>query len=313
MTPPADRDRVMVHDEAVELVSAYALGVLDRDERVPFEAHLATCWICTRELAEFRRVTAAIALGETHVAPPDELRARVMTAAMGAAASQPTVVAAVPAAEPAPASPAEPAPASPVEPVVTSTAGPAPVRHDRRAFPAWLAIAASLAAAAGLGMYALRVRSELNDMRRTLSEYSSRVDSLRDQLAAARLDAARLVNTISVMGAPDVIKVSLTGKDEAAAATGRAYLSVSRGLIFETEKLPALPAGKIYQLWVIPAGQAPVSAGVFNVNPAGVVSLALRIPPTVGDAQVVAVTVENGPNGNAQPTSQPILVGQVGH
>jgi hypothetical protein len=66
--------------------------------------------------------------------------------------------------------------------------------------------------------------------------------------------------------------------------------------------------GKVYELWYQPSpGAKMVPAGVFRPSDGSVAGAAV----TVGKSFVlVAVTVEPGPKGSPQPTSQPILAGQ---
>jgi Anti-sigma-K factor rskA len=66
-------------------------------------------------------------------------------------------------------------------------------------------------------------------------------------------------------------------------------------------------SGKVYELWYQPsAGAKMVPAGVFTPASGSVTGA----PVTVGKSFVlVAVTVEPGPRGSPQPTSQPIFAG----
>ena len=59
------------------LSGAYALDALDPDERAAFEAHYPSCDICAAEVLEFREAAAVLA-ADAAVAPPDDLKARVM-------------------------------------------------------------------------------------------------------------------------------------------------------------------------------------------------------------------------------------------
>lgn len=59
------------------LAAAYALDALDADERRQFEAHYPTCPSCADELAGFRE-TAALLTVPSLVAPPADLKARVL-------------------------------------------------------------------------------------------------------------------------------------------------------------------------------------------------------------------------------------------
>jgi hypothetical protein len=68
--------------------------------------------------------------------------------------------------------------------------------------------------------------------------------------------------------------------------------------------LPDPGAGKVYELWYRPSPEAGmVAAGVFTP-----LNGALTAPVTVGPSfDLVAVTIEPGPDGSLQPTQQPIL------
>lgn len=68
--------------------------------------------------------------------------------------------------------------------------------------------------------------------------------------------------------------------------------------------LPAPPAGKAYEAWVIRDGQ-PLRAGMAPVRP-GIVTVRLEHAVRAGD--ITAVTLENAA-GVDKPTSEPILLG----
>ncbi|MET0698015.1 MAG: anti-sigma factor [Acidimicrobiia bacterium] len=66
-------------DDIHDLVAAYAVDALDDSERAEYEAHLVDCAECREELAQLSDAAASVA--ETvSVAPPPELKERVMTA-----------------------------------------------------------------------------------------------------------------------------------------------------------------------------------------------------------------------------------------
>lgn len=64
-----------------ELAAAYALGTLDPGERGEFERHLETCASCRAEVQSFHEVAGLLAQSAVLVAPPPELRERVLRAA----------------------------------------------------------------------------------------------------------------------------------------------------------------------------------------------------------------------------------------
>lgn len=67
----------MTFEELHELAAVYALGALEPAEAAEFEAHLATCERCRRELADYSDVVEELARAD-EIAPPPELRARIV-------------------------------------------------------------------------------------------------------------------------------------------------------------------------------------------------------------------------------------------
>jgi Anti-sigma-K factor rskA/Putative zinc-finger len=66
-------------------VAGYAFGKLDQDETVSFEAHLAECASCRRELEELRGLPELVSRAAPPVPVPSELRARTLAAVRQAA------------------------------------------------------------------------------------------------------------------------------------------------------------------------------------------------------------------------------------
>lgn len=65
------------HDRA-DAIAAYALGVLDRDERQELDAHLAGCPACRAALVEHEEVVGTLGTIVPPVAPSPELRGRLL-------------------------------------------------------------------------------------------------------------------------------------------------------------------------------------------------------------------------------------------
>jgi anti-sigma factor RsiW len=293
-----DNGRMTAHDEFETAVTAYALDALEGEERRAFEAHLAGCARCQTELVELRRVAAGLGLAVEPVEPPATLRAR--TLAQATAESQRA--------------------SRPPEAFVPRVRGgrrasdlerPAYDRTPTRTATAmwWLTAAAAIVAVA-TGAYAWSLRVELEALRGGLADSVARADTLAQALSAVRSDSVRLTRTVNVLSAPDLVSVNLQGTAGATAATGRAFWSRSQGLIFTADRLPALGAGRVYQLWVI-AGGAPVNAGIFTLDPSGVGSLTVTLPANVPTPSAVAVTAEPGPTGSPAPTTPILLMGET--
>ena len=76
---------MMQHEEARDLLAAYALGAVDDLERRAIEAHLRTCDPCTEELGALRGPAEALAVGVEPVPLPAGFAQRVLDAAVGPA------------------------------------------------------------------------------------------------------------------------------------------------------------------------------------------------------------------------------------
>src|SRR5437588_2822542 len=72
-----------------ELSAAYALDALDGDELRAYEAHLAGCERCRKEVASLREAAATLAYDVEPLEPPETLERRILTAAR---AERPNVV-----------------------------------------------------------------------------------------------------------------------------------------------------------------------------------------------------------------------------
>jgi anti-sigma-K factor RskA len=104
--------------------------------------------------------------------------------------------------------------------------------------------------------------------------------------------------------AEQVIAIEFTDPDVAASGELR-YLPDEQVFVLQVTGLPELPEGQVYQAWLID-GSGPVPVGVMGSD-AGELA-------TTGNReafQTFAITVEQGPLGNSQPTSEPIMVASL--
>jgi anti-sigma-K factor RskA len=166
---------------------------------------------------------------------------------------------------------------------VLRAAGAAAPASRRGGATSWLLLAASIGLIA-VGGYAAVLRGRVNATE-----------------AAAR-------HTERILAAADVKRVDLAGQEAAPGASGRAFWSRSNGVVFTANGLPALPKGKVYQLWVV-TKSAPLSAGLLMPDGSGRVAAVADMPPDV-EPVAVAVTIE--PEGGVpSPTGARYLVGLV--
>ena len=76
-------------------------------------------------------------------------------------------------------------------------------------------------------------------------------------------------------------------------------------LRLDARGLPALPAGKIYQAWIIPPKHKPIPEPTFAAAPDGTATV--TFPSTPERGALLAVT-EEPTGGSKAPTSKPVLI-----
>ncbi|HEY9140047.1 MAG TPA: anti-sigma factor [Bryobacteraceae bacterium] len=130
---------------------------------------------------------------------------------------------------------------------------------------------------------------------------------LRRQLGDQAIELRRLQSAFAIIGAPGAIVLSFGQGHPALQPSGRVVINPSQGLVLIASHLPPAPAGRIYQMWIVPKGGSPRPAGVFQPHGDGT---ALHVEPGPLDLAAtasIAVTVENKA-GASQPTSQYLIV-----
>lgn len=107
----------------------------------------------------------------------------------------------------------------------------------------------------------------------------------------------------SALGDPHGRRVRLASTDGRLNAEG-VVLPDGRGYLVRNN-LPALPPGRVYQLWAIAGGQK-ISAGVLG----GAVKL-VAFQMAASDVAALAITDEAGTTGVVASTRSPVVVGEV--
>ena len=258
-----------------EDLALYAMQALPADEMVAVAAALRDNPEAQQELAQIQGDLALLALSsEQHAAPAgsfERLKTRMQSSGGTAAAP-----AAVPAATPVLEMP----------------------RRSKWAIITPWAIAAGLAIACStLGYRNSALNDALDDQVR-----------LSANLAAS---ASHAQQVLEVLNAPDAQRVTLTTSKTPAAPTAHTVYLAERGaLVMEASNLKPVPAGKAYELWVLPAnGTAPVAAGTFTPDKRGFASVVLPNLKTGIMAKGFAVTIEKA-EGSPVPTPPLVLSGE---
>jgi len=180
--------------------------------------------------------------------------------------------------------------------------------RERRGLPAWLQIAAMLVIGAGAFFYAQRMQTRVANLEAQLAQAQTQVASADRLTAEARTVALRAQSAMGVFAALDVARIELAGQPVAQMARARALWSRERGMVFTVSNLPALPPGRVYQVWVVTA-QAPVSAGLLTPDGSGGGSVYFETPVDILPPVAVAVTLEPA-GGVPAPTGAAYLVGK---
>ena len=260
------------HDEQT-LAAAYVLGALDPDEQRVFEAHLTGCPACAEEVRSLRNVTDALGRSVPQRTPPPELRARVLNA-------------------------------------IVPGAGDTPLAGQQRSRPVmagWLPLAAALVFAVGAGIYAWQLQQRVRILEARLDNAERRAVLADREVADARREASETQAAMSVLAAPDLVRVELAGEPAAVSARARALWSRNRGMVFTAANLPQAPEGRVYQVWVVTAGGA-VSAGLLTPDAEGRAEAFFSTPPDIAPPTAIAVTLEPA-GGLPAPSGTRYLLG----
>ena len=233
------------HDELQADCGLYVLGALAVDERRRFEAHLPTCDECTTTVAQLRAVADALPYAVPFVEPSPGLRGRIIDAASRARSPR-------------------------------SVAAPIPFeRHDRSrptrsvaSLVGFLAAAAMLVVAVGLGVRASNLQNQLRDTEARLTDTRNRLDDAEQRLGASQRETTTIRRTLALVTSADTVELRLAGQAPAPQASARAFLSRARGVLFVGTNLPQTPPGRTYQVWYLTRG-APVSAGLLTADAQG--------------------------------------------
>jgi len=261
------------HEDLKAHAGAYVLGSLDAEERTAFEAHLAGCEECAAEVRSLGGVVEALARAVPQRTPRPELRERVLAGFDAQGRARPA-----------------------------GRAGSA---------SQWLPLAALVVLTVGIGVYAAWLQVRVAVLEDRLERALLQAAAAETAVADARRVNTELQSAMGVLAAPDLVRIDLAGQTPAPQATARALWSRARGMVFTATNLPPLPAGQVYQVWVVPAAQPPISAGLLAPDPAGAGQTYFSTAPDIPPPAAVAVSIEPA-GGVPAPTGAIYLVGKPG-
>ncbi|WP_354583111.1 anti-sigma factor [Hymenobacter sp. UYCo722] len=289
------------------ILELYALGELSAAEQAAVEAQAASHPEVRAELAQVQAALGSYA--EAHaVAPPAGMRERVLSNVMAqiaapAARSNSSLRADVDAImAPAAAAPAAHRPDEAViRPMVSAPVATPTSRSN------W-AVAASVALLLSLGANFLLYSNWRNANAQVVALQGDQARfATTSQVVERQLGDLRQEN--QVLRNDEFKAVALAGTKTAPTAKARVFFNVATHKVYvDVRSLPALPAGKQYQLWALDKGQ-PIDAGVLTAATA--TGEGLQHMKDIASAQTFAMTVEPTGGSTGPTLSTMTVVGNI--
>ncbi|WP_447598005.1 anti-sigma factor domain-containing protein [Nitrospira sp. Nam80] len=333
---------MMTHEELEEAVPLYAVGALERPERQALEAHLLSgCATCHAALKDYQGVAALLPFTLPPVAPPSELKAKVL------AARNPS-----------------PPPIEETRQSVKPSLEPGewmnhlfPPITPARSWPFQLAFGLlSLVLFAGAGYFAWTAHSrstreveQTTNLREILEQETSKttalqrdiierenaIKQLRDELDVRRADLTELRDQViqrdaelddlrsqlaqravrqqdefaGLLKSPSSKVIALSGTERAKQAGGFVLFDPTgkKAWLYAFD-LPDLPAGTVYQLWAI--DEKPFSMGFFTLDTGRKGRLLIKGMRNVSKLKQIAISIEPA-GGRPQPSGAVYLLSQT--
>lgn len=157
----------------------------------------------------------------------------------------------------------------------------------------WAAVSVGLLIAAEVFNYRLR-------------EQAAATVQAQLQLQRRTVEVTRLNEALALLNDPAASQVAF-GQGEQKPARGKVFVNPKRGVLLLASNLPQAPAGKTYEMWLIPRKGNPAPAGLFQSDPDGTALYLRKGPVDLASLGAIAVTLEPEA-GSPAPTAQPLIV-----
>ena len=273
----------MTCEQRTNLILKYAADALNDGDAQEIRNHLAQgCPRCAATLAEAQAAITTLPLTLDPVAPPPQVRERLMVRAMAnqnfGSSGRPTNY---------------------------------PISEDRTrsgaaAFMGWFR-AGVAAAIAGAIVYV----AVTQPLHKQIADLSHRLNSVQGDLTELQTQQVGSSKTLQILQSPAVQMVNLGATPVAPGAAARVFWDRNRNIWYvRATGLPALQPGRCYELWFFATGQKPVRSELFTPDSNSEASITAIIPRGMGAIAQAAITEEPA-GGSNQPTSDPCIAGSV--
>ena len=136
------------------------------------------------------------------------------------------------------------------------------------------------------------------------------LERAREDIASTRADLLQVQRALLFLEEPDMRQVGFGGGDPHP-PRGNVFVNSRGGVLLIASNLPLAPRGKAYEMWVIPKGEAPKPAGMFQSDSSGTAFHLIPGRTDIANLQAVAVSIEPE-SGSVSPTEiviPPVVVG----
>ncbi len=266
----------MSRDEQLEeLIHFYALGTLSQEERARVEAYLTEQPEARARLEAVMRTVEELPYAATPLEPSERVRARLLKR---------------------------------IKDDVRAQRESAADSHPAESF--WDRLRAGLSGARATG--ALALTAVLLALVSTVWAVSLRgqVLELQAENSALRREILAQNEVIAQITDPQSRTVVVSGTDLQPLAGGQLIANPGeQQAVLVLNGLPPLPAGLVYQIWLI-RGDQPASAGLFTVDADGAVVVLVRGDAPLESFNAVGVSVEPA-GGSELPTGDIVILAEI--
>lgn len=281
-------------DQLQDLLPVYLIGAADDDEVALVESLLKVCSEVSSEAMDTAALLSGLNLSIPRVEPSADLHDRIMAAARRSTPPQQWTA---PQAEMIP--PVHHVQPTPPLRIVKPAAPPDEPTASMPTIRRTVFLFALSAAAALLLISNVFWANQVNMLNERMTD-SLRLLRDQDDLVAALATDPDNVQRLEL--------VSTAGNDEAPLVSVLWSSEFESAFAF-TDELPALPADRTYQLWLI-SGDQPQSAGTFQINERGQGILIFESDTPIPSFDTIGISEEPA-GGSPAPTSDPIAAAPV--